>query len=674
MSDALELAERALAHVGAPATRPRPSSTRSARASRASRRRSCTSRRSSRTPSSRCASCATAASASRRRTARATTGSRARGARRRGRRRACRADPTFPGFRSRPTLPERRRLRRGDRGARPGRAGTARGAQRSPRPAPRRAYGFFTSGVDGARGRVVDRRRGEPAHDRRDRRSCSPRQTARPATRRRRRRRSSGVDPRPARREAAREGGADARRGRARAGAYRAVLEPYAFAELLQYFAYDAFGALGLLEERSYLAGRHRRAHLRREGVDRRRRARPRAASRRRSTSRASPKQRVPLIENGVARGVVWDRATAKRAGGDARTTGHAPPAAWQAYGPLAFALSVAGGEADSVDELVAAVGDGIYVTRLHYLGIVDPRDGVITGMTRDGTFRIRDGKIAEPLVNLRFTVSVPKMLADVPGLSRERHAREPQRLLRRALSVRRARAGDRHRALQHHRQRLDARALAHASRARSRRCPARSRASRARAARRTARPPLSRSGSSPRRILARSRVRSVSHDVHVEVEVAPRRGEQRRAVASAGSPSTPIRTGCLRQSRGRGRARRGRRAPAVTASRRRGPRERAARSPGARRCRECVAQRRGQARRPQPVDGGEVVTCTARRPSRRRARRGCRRAAPALRRAGRGGRAPPRDAARPCGRRSRNAATADDDLAGSRAHDVERS
>jgi predicted Zn-dependent protease len=59
-------------------------------------------------------------------------------------------------------------------------------------------------------------------------------------------------------------------------------------------------------------------------------------------------------------------------------------------------------------------------VTRLHYLGIVQPREGVITGMTRDGTFRIRDGRIAEPLVNLRFTVAVPEVLADVPGLTRE--------------------------------------------------------------------------------------------------------------------------------------------------------------------------------------------------------------------------------------------------------------
>ena len=63
---------------------------------------------------------------------------------------------------------------------------------------------------------------------------------------------------------------------------------------------------------------------------------------------------------------------------------------------------------------------DGIYITRVHYLGIVDPRRGVLTGMTRDGTFRIRGGKVAEPLVNLRFTVAIPDLLADVPALTRE--------------------------------------------------------------------------------------------------------------------------------------------------------------------------------------------------------------------------------------------------------------
>src|SRR5207244_2881828 len=46
-------------------------------------------------------------------------------------------------------------------------------------------------------------------------------------------------------------------------------------------------------------------------------------------------------------------------------------------------------------------------------------RDGVLPGMTRDGTFRIRDGRGAEPLVNLRFTVSMAEVLGDVAALTR---------------------------------------------------------------------------------------------------------------------------------------------------------------------------------------------------------------------------------------------------------------
>jgi predicted Zn-dependent protease len=121
-----------------------------------------------------------------------------------------------------------------------------------------------------------------------------------------------------------------------------------------------------------------------------------------------------------VLRGAVWDLASAARTKDSQRSTGHAPPPSLRRWGPLPFALSFAGGEAENVDELVEIVGDGIYITRLHYLGVVEPRQGIVTGMTRDGTFRIRDGKLAEPLVNLRFTVAVPDMLADVPGLTRE--------------------------------------------------------------------------------------------------------------------------------------------------------------------------------------------------------------------------------------------------------------
>jgi len=121
-----------------------------------------------------------------------------------------------------------------------------------------------------------------------------------------------------------------------------------------------------------------------------------------------------------VLRGVLWDRRTAQEAGDGHKSTGSAPPASVRHWGPLPFALSVAGGDAESAEELAERVGDGIYVTRLHYLSIVNPREGVITGMTRDGTFRIRGGKIADPLVNLRFTVAVPELLAELHGLTRE--------------------------------------------------------------------------------------------------------------------------------------------------------------------------------------------------------------------------------------------------------------
>jgi PmbA protein len=202
------------------------------------------------------------------------------------------------------------------------------------------------------------------------------------------------------------------------AGTHAAVLEPYAFSELLWYFGFSSLGALSLLEERSYLSGRigqrlfHESFTLADDGLDPR--GLPKAFD-----FEGVPKQRVNLVEDGVAKDVVWDRRTAKRAGGGRVSTGHAlaPPA--QGFGPIPFNLSVKGGEA-SRDELVERVENGIYVTRLHYLGVVDPREGIITGMTRDGTFRIEGGKVTKPVVNLRFTTSFPKLVAALLGLGND--------------------------------------------------------------------------------------------------------------------------------------------------------------------------------------------------------------------------------------------------------------
>ncbi len=201
------------------------------------------------------------------------------------------------------------------------------------------------------------------------------------------------------------------------AGTHAAILEPYAFSELLWYFGFSSLNGLACLENRSYFSGRigekifHESFTLVDDGLTPR--GLPKAFD-----FEGAPKQPVVIVENGVAKDVVWDRRTAKRAG-DHQTTGHALSAPAQGFGPLPLSLEVSGGDATR-EELVERVGEGIYVTRLHYLGVVDPREGIITGMTRDGTFRIEGGKLTKPLVNLRFTTSFPKLAESLLGLGND--------------------------------------------------------------------------------------------------------------------------------------------------------------------------------------------------------------------------------------------------------------
>ncbi|HXV33664.1 MAG TPA: metallopeptidase TldD-related protein [Gaiellaceae bacterium] len=231
---------------------------------------------------------------------------------------------------------------------------------------------------------------------------------------------ASDLDPAAVAREAAEKAARTRGAGQVEPQTFRAVLEPYAISELLFYFGFTSLNSLALLEGRSYLSGRlgeklfHESFTVRDDGLD------P-VGFPKSFDMEGVPKQPVLLVEDGVARDVVWDRRTAGQAGDGHVSTGHAlaPPA--QAFGPIPFNLAMSGGDAASVGELAELVGDGIYVTRLHYLGVVDPREGIITGMTRDGTFRIENGKVTTPVVNLRFTTSFPALAAGLLGLTEKR-------------------------------------------------------------------------------------------------------------------------------------------------------------------------------------------------------------------------------------------------------------
>ena len=130
------------------------------------------------------------------------------------------------------------------------------------------------------------------------------------------------------------------------------------------------------------------------------------------------PKRRIPLIERGVVRGPVLDKAWADRLGMQPTAN------AWHLGSPehgSAFHIDVAGGDATR-EELIASTKLGIWVTRFNYVnGLLEPKTALMTGTTRDGTFLIRDGEVVARLPNLRWTQSIVEALGKVEGLTRER-------------------------------------------------------------------------------------------------------------------------------------------------------------------------------------------------------------------------------------------------------------
>ena len=105
-------------------------------------------------------------------------------------------------------------------------------------------------------------------------------------------------------------------------------------------------------------------------------------------------KQRVPLIEAGICRGVVYDSQTAARDG--VTSTGHGLPAP-NPYGPFPLNMVMSPGTT-ARDELIGGLDRGLLVTRFHYTNPVHPKLAIVTGMTRDGTFLVEGGRIVAPV------------------------------------------------------------------------------------------------------------------------------------------------------------------------------------------------------------------------------------------------------------------------------------
>jgi predicted Zn-dependent protease len=122
----------------------------------------------------------------------------------------------------------------------------------------------------------------------------------------------------------------------------------------------------------------------------------------------------LTLVKAGVVKEIAYSRSAASKAGVEA--TGHGFPLP-NDTGEAPVNIVVAGGSA-SLDDLIASTADGILVTRVWYIREVEPYEKVMTGMTRDGTFLIRDGQIECGLRNFRFNQSVVELLQNVAALS----------------------------------------------------------------------------------------------------------------------------------------------------------------------------------------------------------------------------------------------------------------
>ena len=129
------------------------------------------------------------------------------------------------------------------------------------------------------------------------------------------------------------------------------------------------------------------------------------------------PKRKVMLVDRGIAAGVVYGSLAASKEG--KKSTGHAI-SQMMFSGSMPANLFMAGGDS-SVEKMIASTKRGVLVTRFHYVNPVHPKRAVITGMTRDGTFLIEDGKVARGVKNLRFTESILGALSRVESISAQR-------------------------------------------------------------------------------------------------------------------------------------------------------------------------------------------------------------------------------------------------------------
>lgn len=205
-------------------------------------------------------------------------------------------------------------------------------------------------------------------------------------------------------------------------GKHTVILEPAAVLDMAGFMFWD-FAGLAILDQRSFLTNRVGTklfgdniniwddvSHPLQSGSP--------------YDGEGVPRQRLQLVENGVVKRLVYARATAekmknsehKNQVGPVEATGHGfplPNEVGEAPMNIVFGAAAPGKE-KTVDQMVASTERGVLVTRLWYIREVDPYEKILTGMTRDGTFYVENGKVKHGILNFRFNESLIHMFSNV--------------------------------------------------------------------------------------------------------------------------------------------------------------------------------------------------------------------------------------------------------------------
>jgi len=208
------------------------------------------------------------------------------------------------------------------------------------------------------------------------------------------------------------------------AGKCTVILEPAAVLDIVGFMFWD-YSGMAILDQRSFLTGRIATklfgdnitiwddvAHPLQTGSP--------------FDGEGVQRQRVALVENGIVKRVVYARATAERMKrseykdkvGSIAATGHGfalPNEMGEMPLNIVFAPV---SDLQSVEQMIASTERGVLVTRLWYIREVEPFEKMLTGMTRDGTFLVENGRVQGGVRNFRFNESLIHMLSNVEAMS----------------------------------------------------------------------------------------------------------------------------------------------------------------------------------------------------------------------------------------------------------------